>query len=183
MTQNISNQALPLAGIFSEETRAQSSMEPLLEVPGITTGQVRLLGPKDAYKRTRELFGRGIEPFERGAQNAMLRAHLMSNGAVGAVMGTILYFWLQREQWPQLISHPIVAFLAIFGASTLLGLAFASAMTLRAPRQSMRAKMLSSVRAALMHNNWAIIVRPSNRKQSDLARQILNRYADEIHTA
>lgn len=183
MTANISNQAIPIAGIFSQEERAQSTIAPLLEVPSICAEQVRLLGPKDAYKRTKELFGRGIEPFERGAQNAMLRAHLMSNGAVGAVMGTILYFWLQREQWPQLISHPIVAFLAIFGASTLLGLAFASAMTLRAPRQSMRAKMLSSVRAALMHNNWAIIVRPSNRKQSDLARQILNRYADEIHTA
>lgn len=183
MTPNISNQALPVAGIFSEEASAQSSMEPLLEVPGMATEQVRLLGPKDAYKRTKELFGRGIEPFERGAQNAMLRAHLMSNGAAGAVMGCILYFWLLREQIRQIVGRPIVSFMAIFGASTLLGLAFASAMTLRAPRQSMRAKMLSSVRAALMHNNWAIIVRPSNRKQSDLARQILNRYADEIHTA
>ncbi len=183
MTPNISNQALPEAGIFSEETRAHSSMEPLLEVPGIAPEQVRLLGPKDAYKRTKELFGRGIEPFERGAQNAMLRAHLMSNGAAGAVMGCILYFWLLREQIPQIVGHPLLAFMALFGASTLLGLAFASAMTLRPPRQSMRAKMLSSVRAALMHNHWAIIVRPSNRKQSDLARQILNRYADEIHTA
>lgn len=183
MTPNISNQALPLAGIFSEEVKAHSSVEPLLSIPGVSTEQVHVLGPKDAYKRTKDLFGRGIEPFERGAQNAMLRAHLMSNGAAGAVMGALLYFWLQREQLPQLIGHPIVSFMAIFGASTLMGLAFASAMTLRPPRQRMRPQMLSSVRAALMHNNWAIIVRPSNRKQSDLARQILNRYADEIHTA
>lgn len=46
----------------------------------------------------------GLTPLEHKAQDAMLRIHLMSNGAAGAVLGAILYSWMTRRDVPNIVS-------------------------------------------------------------------------------
>ena len=182
-TRNIQDTPIQMAGIFTTEASAHATLNPLLHVPGMTPQQVRVLGPQDANKRTRELFGRRTEQFEKVAQDVMMPAHLMSGGIIGAVLGAILYFWLTRRGMPSLLSNPLGAFATLFGGSTFIGIVLGSVIATQPPRANMRAKMMSSVRAALMHDNWAVIVRPSSRVQTDLARQVLGRHADEVHRA
>lgn len=106
-TRNIQDTPIQMAGIFTTEASAHATLNPLLHVPGMTPQQVRVLGPQDANKRTRELFGRRTEQFEKVAQDVMMRAHLMSGGIIGAVLGAILYFWLTRRGMPSLLFSPI----------------------------------------------------------------------------
>lgn len=182
-TRNIQDTPIQMAGIFASEASAQATLNPLLHVPGMTPQQIRVLGPQDANKRTRALFGRRNEPFETVAQDMMMRAHLMSSGVIGAILGAVLYFWLTRRGIPSVLTNPVAAFVALFGGSTFIGLVVGSIIAAQPPRKNMRAKMMSSVRAALMHDHWAVVVRPSNRAQTDLARQVLGRHADEVHRA
>lgn len=166
-----------LAGVFKERTSAEAAMGRLAKLPGFQAGQVRLLGPNDARSSHREVFGRKVEPEQRGIARTLVRAHVIW-GLIGLVIGLIVFFWLYGSGRPLIVSSPVFAFFVIVGFATVFGLLIGGLFALRPDH----VRLISAVRHALREQNWAVIVHPTSSEQAERAKALLQGSANELLT-
>ena len=166
-----------VAGLFAQKGQAESTMEQMLVSGGLSAAQVRLLGPQDARNARRELFGRAVEPESAGIARTFLQSHLVG-GMAGALAGVALYLWFLRAAHPMIVSSPLVAFIAIVGFATTFGLLLGGLLTLRPDH----VRLITRVRSALRHNQWAVVAHPMDSEQTARVRQALEKSATEVVT-
>lgn len=157
-----------VVGLYSDAGDAQAAATKALALPGMVAQQVRLLGPKDARMSRRDLFGRSLEPEQRGIFRTIFQAHAVT-GLAGALLGLLLYAWLYRSGQPMLLSSPVQAFIAIVGFATTFGLLLGGLIALRPDH----IKLINSVRSALAQNRWALILHPTDAQQTQAAKDLL----------
>lgn len=166
-----------VAGLFAQKSQAESSMEQVLRSGGLNAAQVRLLGPQDAHTARREWLGRAMEPESAGIARTFLQTHLVG-GMAGAVAGLALYLWFYRAGHPMIASSPAVAFIAIVGFAATFGLLLGGLLTMRPDH----VRLITRVRSALRHNQYAVVAHPINSEQTERVRQVLEKSAAEVVT-
>lgn len=163
-----------VAGLFGQRAQAESAMARLSETVGLQTGQVRLLGPDDARAPHRDLFGRKLEPEQRGMFRTLLRAHL-ATAIIGAVLGVLVFWWFYRTQ-PAVASSPVLAFIAIVFFAIVLAMIIGGLITIRPDH----VQLISHVRRALRDNRWAVVVHPVDSTQTEAAKSLLQGAGAEV---
>lgn len=166
-----------VAGLFAQKSQAESTMEQVMRSGGLSAAQVRLLGPQDARMARREMFGRAVEPESSGIARTLVQTHLVG-GMAGAVAGLALYVWFFRGGHPMIISSPVVSFIAIVGFATTFGLMAGGLLSLRPDH----VRLITRVRSALRHNQWAVVAHPIDSEQTARVRQVLEKNAAEVVT-
>lgn len=164
-----------LAGVFEDRSNAEAMLGQLARLPGFQAGQLRLLGPDDAKASHREVFGRKLEPEQRGIVRTLVRSHVVL-GLVGLVVGLILFFWLYGSGQPMIVSSPVVAFIAIVGFATTFGLLLGGLVSLRPDH----VRLITTVRRALREKRWAVIVHPTDAAQAERAKSLLQGAGAEL---
>lgn len=164
-----------VAGLFPDKGQAEAAAVAVLRTPGMAPGQVRLLGPQDAKMSRRDIFGRNLEPEQRGIFRTLLITHGIF-GLLGAVAGVLLFLWLYRTGQPMVAGSPLLAFGAIVGFATAFGLMLGGLVTLRPDH----VWLIASVRSGLKKNKWAVIVHPVDAGQTRDARELLLKGGAEI---
>lgn len=164
-----------VAGLFAQKSQAEASAEQVVRAGGLAPAQVRLLGPQDARNARRELLGRAVEPESVGIAKTFVQTHLVG-GMAGAVAGLGLYLWFLRAGHPMIASSPVVAFIAIVGFATTFGLLAAGLLTLRPDH----IRLITRVRSALRHDQWAVVAHPTSPEQTQRVRQVLEKNATEV---
>ncbi|MFD2299259.1 hypothetical protein QRO11_07115 [Paracidovorax citrulli] len=158
-----------IAGIYDDKPPAEALAGRLLRLHGLRPGQVRLLGPQDARASRADLFGRALEPDQRGVFRTLPRSHLVT-GLAGALAGVLFYAWLLRGSQPVVAGSPLQAFLAIVGIATAFGVLLGGLVSLRPDH----VRLITQVRSALRDGHWAVVVHPTDPHQAQLARDLLD---------
>ncbi|MDQ3058839.1 MAG: hypothetical protein M3R45_04860 [Pseudomonadota bacterium] len=164
-----------VVGLFPTQGQAEAAAQGVLKTPGMVPGQARVLGPQDARISRSELFGRTMEPEQRGIFKTFFTTHAIT-GMVGAIVGLLLYVWFYRIGQPMVTSSPLVAFIAIVGFSTTFGLLFGGLLTLRPDH----VWLINAVRSALKQNRWAVVVHPTDPDQSAAVKEALQQSGAEV---
>ena len=163
-----------VAGLFVQRAQAEAAAAQLAGASGLEPGQVRLLGPQDAKASHRNVFGRQLEPEQRGLFRTMLRAHFVT-ALIGIVVGVVLFFLLFRSV--QMVAQsPVLAFIAIVWVCFLAALIVGGLITLRPDH----VELISSVRRALRNNRWAVVVHPIDPSQNEAAKALLKGVGAEV---
>ena len=157
-----------VAGLFEQKAQAEAAMQQLFRAGALQAGQVRLLGPEDAQMSRQEIFGRSLEPENRGIARTMVQTHMVG-GLAGAALGVAIYAWFFRTAHPTIVSTPVMSFLAIVGFSIVLGLMLGGLVTIRPDH----VRLITSVRSALRHNQWAVVTHPTSAEQTERVRTLL----------
>jgi hypothetical protein len=138
-------------------------------------GQVRILGPQDAAMSRRDMFGRNLEPEQRGIFRTLFITHGIT-GLLGGIAGVLLFIGLYRSGQPMVASSPMLAFIAIVGFATTFGLLLGGLIAIRPDH----VWLITAVRSGLKHNKWAVIVHPVDTGQTAAARALLLKSGAEI---
>ena len=157
-----------VAGLFPDKGEADAAAARVLKAPGMVAGQVRVLGPQDAKMSRREVFGRSLEPEQRGIFKTLFITHGIT-GLGGAIAGLLLFTWLYRSGQPMVASSPMLAFIAIIGFSITFGLLLGGLIAIRPDH----VWLITAVRSALKRNQWAVVVHPLDGGQTSAAKDIL----------
>lgn len=157
-----------IVGLFPDKSQADAAAAELMELPGMVSGQVRVLGPQDATLSRREIFGRTLEPEQHGIFKTLFITHGIT-GLAGAIVGLLLFTWLYRSGQPMVASSPMLAFIAIVGFSITFGLMLGGLIAIRPDH----VWLITAVRSALKQNQWAVIVHPLDASQTAAAQQML----------
>ncbi len=164
-----------VAGLFPDKSQADAAAADVLKAPGMAPGQVRVLGPQDASMSRREIFGRSLEPEQRGIFRMLFITHGIT-GVIGAVVGVLLFIGLYRSGQPMVASSPVQAFIAIVGFSTTFGLLLGGLLSIRPDH----VWLITAVRSGLKQGKWAVIVHPVDAGQTAAARELLLKSGAEI---
>jgi len=119
-----------VVGLFPDKSQADAAVSKVLKAPGMVAGQVRVLGPEDAKMSRREIFGRTMEPEQRGIFKTLFLTHGIT-GLAGALLGVLLFTWFYRSGQPMVASSPMLAFIAIVGFATTFGLLLGGLIAIR----------------------------------------------------
>jgi hypothetical protein len=164
-----------VVGLFPDKSRADAAAFTVLKAPGMTAGQVRVLGPQDATMSHREVFGRTMEPEQRGIFKTLLITHGIT-GLAGAVLGILLFTWFYRTGQPMVASSPLLALIAIVGFATTFGLLLGGLIAIRPDH----VWLITAVRSALKENRWAVVVHPLDASQTEAAKTMLRESGAEL---
>lgn len=164
-----------VVGVFASQAQAQAALGKLLATPGMAVDQARLLGPEDARLSRREMFSRTMEPEQRGIYKTIFVTHGILGLAAG-IGGVLLYLWLLRSGQPMVTSSPLLAFIAIVGFATTFGLLLGGLVTMRPDH----VWLINAVRSALKQNRWAVVVHPTDERQSQAAKETLQQNGAEL---
>ncbi len=157
-----------VTALFDDQASAEAMGARVLRLPGMQPSQVRLLSQADLKTHRADLFGRKMEPEQRGILQTMLRAHLVG-GFAGGTLGVVAYAYLMSTGQPIMASSPLLAFIAIVGFSITFGLLLGGLVTIRPDH----VRVITQVRAALRAGRWAVVVHPTDSHQTQLARELL----------
>ena len=166
-----------VAGLFPQQSQAESSLQDLLASGALRPGQARLLGPQDARARRQEIFSKSMEPETLGIAHTLFQTHLVG-GMAGGVAGLALFVWLLHAGHPMVASSPLLAFIAFVGFATTFGLLAGGLLSMRPDH----IRLITKVRSALRHNRWAVIAHPVDAQQTAQVREVLERNAAEVVT-
>ena len=164
-----------VVGLFADKNQADAAAAGVLRAPGMVAGQARVLGPQDAKLSRRDLFGRTMEPEQRGIFRTLFLTHGIT-GLVGGVAGLLLFLWLYRSGQPMVASSPLLAFIAIVGFAITFGLLLGGLIAIRPDH----VWLITAVRSALKKNRWAVIVHPTDADQTAAVREILRDSGAEV---
>ena len=157
-----------VAGLFSQKSQAESFVQQMLRSGALQASQVRLLGPQDAKLARQDIFGQAVEPESRGMVRTFLQTHMVG-GMAGAALGIAIYAWFRNAAHPALAAAPVMAPLAMIGFATALGLMFGGLLTIRPDH----VRLITRVRSALRHNQWAVVTHPTSAEQTARVREML----------
>lgn len=166
-----------LAGLFDARPEAEEAATYLADVAGLRVTQLRVLGPEDAKRSHRNLFGRAVEPEDAGIGRTIVRTHL-AGSVVGAVLGMVLFAVLFFSEVPMIAASPVAAFLVLTGFATTFGLLVAGLLSLRPDH----ALMIDELRSALRARRWALVVHPTSAQQFDAAKSALQSSGAKVLT-
>ncbi len=167
-----------VAGLFAREADADIAVRRLLRLPGMVPGQVRLLGPGDANLRNRDLLSRALEPGQQGLLHTLIRTHAIA-GLAGTLLGLVAFTYLITTDQPAVLSSPLLAFIAIVGFGTTVGLMLGWLASLRLDH----IWVISRVRSALRARQWVVVAHTTDAHQTALAQDLLNSSeADVVRT-
>jgi hypothetical protein len=164
-----------VAGLFPDRPLADAAAAQVLRAPGMAPAQVRILGPEDARMSRRDIFGRSLEPEQRGIFRTLFITHGIT-GVIGAIVGVLLFTGLYRSGQPMVASSPMLAFIAIVGFSTTFGLLLGGLIAIRPDH----VWLITAVRSGLKQGKWAVIVHPVDTGQTAAARELLLKSGAEI---
>lgn len=164
-----------VVGLFANRDQAEAAVARVLATPGIMTGQARLLGPPDAGISRQEIFGRNMEPEQRGIFHTLLLTHGIT-ALAGAVVGLVVFAGLYLGDQPMVVASPLFALMAIVGFAVAFGLLLGGFLSIRPDH----VWLINKVRDALRHNRWAVIVHPTDENQISAARQTLQQSGAEV---
>ena len=157
-----------VVGVFNDREKAHEAVGRMLKSSRIAPRQLRVLGPQDASMSRSELFGRSMEPEQRGIFKTLLLTHVVA-GLTGAVVGLLLFIWLLRSGQPMVASSPLLAGIAIIGFGATFGLLIGGLLALRPDH----VWLITAVRSALKKNQWAVVVHPTDTDQTEVAHKLL----------
>lgn len=166
-----------VAGLFPQRGQAEASMAQVLSLGGLQAGQVRLLGPQDAKTARQEIFSRTLEPEPQGMARTFFQTHIVAGGLGGAI-GLGLFMWFYNAGHPMIMSSPVVAFLALVGFGATFGMLGAGLLSIRPDH----VRLITKVRSALRHNQWAVVAHPVDAEQTARVREVLEGQAAEVVT-
>ena len=164
-----------VVGLFADRQQADAAAAGVLNSPGMVPGQARVLGPQDAKMSRRELFGRAMEPEQRGIFKTLFFAHIVT-GLAGGIAGLLLFLWLNRSGQPMVASSPLLAFIAFVGFGITFGLLLGGLIAIRPDH----VWLINSVRSALQDKRWAVVVHPIDAGQTAAARETLRASGAEV---
>ncbi len=164
-----------IAGLFRSRDGAESAAMQLSHIAGMDESQVKLVGPADGVGAGNVSFARKLEPEQSGIWHTLLRAHAFA-GAIGAVLGALLFLVLVFAGNPAVLSTPGMSLVAMVFFGTLFGLLVGGALTLRPDH----ARVIAAVREAIRQGYWAVVIHPVNQYQIDLALNELNLRCDRV---
>lgn len=164
-----------VAGLFARKADADIAVRRLLRLPGMEPGQVRLLGPEDANLCNRDLLNRALEPAQRGLSHTLAHPHAIA-GLAGAVLGLVVFSYLIATDQPAVLGSPLLAFIAIVGLGTTLGLMLGWLASLRPDH----IWVISRVRSALRARQWVVVAHTTDAHQTALAQDLLNSSEAEV---
>ena len=164
-----------VAGMFAQQSQAESTMERVRQVGGLGEGQVRLLGPQDARVARSEIFARTLEPEPTGMARTFFQSHAVG-ALAGGLAGLALYAWLYRGGQPMVASSPLLALIALCGFGATFGMLGAGLVSMR-PDHIL---MITRVRSALRHNRWVVVAHPTDREQTAKVKQVLQSSSAEV---
>ena len=164
-----------VVGLFANKNEADAAATNVLKAQGMFGGQARVLGPQDAKISHRDLFGRTLEPEQRGIFKTMFFAHSIT-GLAGALAGLLLFAWFYQGDQPMVVSSPLLAFIAILGFGITFGLLLGGLIAMRPDH----VWLITKVRSALTENRWAVIVHPTDAKQTIAVKEILRQSGAEV---
>ncbi len=164
-----------VVGLFIDKTQADAAVADVLKAPGMVAGQARVMGPQDAKMARRELFGRTMEPKQRGIFKTLLITHSVTVLA-GSLIGVLLFTWLYRSGEPMVASSPLLAFIAIVGFSITFGLLLGELIAIRPDH----VWLVMAVHSALKEDRWAVIVHPTDASQTAAVNEILRQSGAEV---
>ncbi|WP_312305651.1 hypothetical protein [Pulveribacter sp.] len=157
-----------VVALFPDQAGAEAMIGRLLRLPGMEPSQVRLLSRQDLRTHRADLFGRKMEPEQRGIFHTAFRAHLVT-GFAGFALGLVLYAYLMSTGHPMMTSSPLLAFIAIVGFATTFGLLVGGLITIRPDH----VRVIAKTRSALRAGQWALVVHPTDSHQTQLAQELL----------
>jgi len=157
-----------VVALFDDKAGAEAMIGRVLRLPGMEPSQVRLLSQADLKTHRADLFGRKMEPEQRGILATLFRAHLVG-GFAGGALGVVLYAYLMSTGHPMMVSSPLLAFIAIVGFSITFGLMLGGLATIRPDH----VRVITKVRSALRTGRWALVVHPTDSHQTQLAQELL----------
>lgn len=157
-----------VVALFDDKGSAEAMVGRVLRLQGMEPGQVRLLSRDDLRTHRSDLFGRKLEPEQRGIFKTLFRSHLIA-GFGGFVLGLLLYaYWMTTGQ-PMVTSSPMLSFIAIVGFATTFGLLLGGLISLRPDH----IRVITQVRSALRSGQWALVVHPTDSHQTAQAQELL----------
>ena len=164
-----------VVGLYPDAQRAQAAAAKVHHLHGMAPGQVRLLGPKDAKDTHRNLFDDTLEPEQRSTFSTIFKAHAVT-GLVGGIAGLLLFFWLMDSAQPLVVSSPLWAAIALVGFGITFGLLLGGLIALRPDH----IQLITTVRSALVHNRWALVLHPTTVEQTRAAKDFLAASGAEV---
>lgn len=164
-----------VVGLYADAQHAQAAAAKAQYLYGIAPGQVRLLGPQDAKNTHRNLFDCSMEPEQRSIFKTLFQAHGVT-ALAGAMGGLLLFFWLMDSGQPMVLSSPWLAAMALIGFGIIFGLLLGGLIALRPDH----IQLITTVRSALAHNRWALVLHPSNAEQTRTAKDFLAATGAEV---
>ncbi|KAF0812232.1 hypothetical protein IGB42_03222 [Andreprevotia sp. IGB-42] len=151
-----------IAAVFDNEASATAAAEQVRQATQAEGAQVQLITPTDQH------YGRKLEPESNGIVRTAIRAHA-TLGAVGLVMGLLLFGLLYAADLPAIVSSPLAAGMMIGVLGMVFGLLGGGLATMRPDH----AAVITPVRDAVQHGQWAVVVHPTSSQQCDAAMRVL----------
>lgn len=157
-----------VAALYGDRQVAQAAAERLVRTAGLQQAQVRLLSPSDARVARQEIFGRALEPEQRGIWHTLLRTHAVG-GVLGFALGLLVYWAFVSGNNAAVLASPRISFTAIVFLATAFGLMVGGFVALRPDRIA----LITNVRRALRSGSWAVVVHPLDDDEVERVMQML----------
>ena len=157
-----------VAALFGDQQAARAAADRLVRTAGMQQAQVRLLSPSDARVSRRDVFGRALEPEQRGIWHTLLRTHVVG-GVLGFALGLLVYWAFVSGGNPAVLASPRISFTAIVFLATAFGLMLGGFVALRPDRIA----LISTVRRALRKGAWVVVAHPVDDDQVERVTEML----------
>ncbi len=169
-TEEVSNSKV--AAIYPSNATARQQAERVKAALGLSDRQVQVLTPGDRR------VGRKLEPETHGIFRTMIWAHAKL-GAIGLVVGVVLYFVLRAADVAFVTQSPLLSLLMLVVYGGVAGLMLGGLVTLRPDHDPYVMKVMS----ALKEGDSAVIVHALSAEQKRSAQEFLEaRAADTTST-
>lgn len=155
---------------YSRRDEARGAAETLQMRMHLNSDQISIVSPGDKH------FGSKIETEADAIGRTLLHTHL-NFGLLGAALGFGISMALTVWGPTAIQSSPSLSIIAFTIIGLFLGLLFAGLISIRPDHDP----VIDSVREAVTHNHWAVVVRVPSETEKARAETLLNR--TEAHPA
>lgn len=171
----LSNDFVKMTKSFSQGIFVKTISDSLVCITDKKIQRMHLLTPQRASTQHRDVFDRKREPFEKIAQDLIMRAHLMSNGVIGSTLGAVLYLWLTRRGIASVLSDVLALCVVLFASCVVIKPATSNAITIAAQpaRTIQRVKIISSILSTFTQGQYWLT---TQKKSMSLSRYFLRRF-------
>jgi hypothetical protein len=158
-----------IAATFETEAAAASAVATLHSSTGLHTAQLQLIKP---YERD---YSKKLEPESRGIVRTAVRTHLIL-GAVGAIVGAMVWGLLYSKGLPTIVSSPQASAVALVFFSAVGGMLLGGLITARPDHQI----VIQRVQEATQAGRWSVVVHPRNPRQCEAAMAVLREHDPDL---
>lgn len=151
-----------IVAVFKTKRAAEQCAQ-VLQQHGLDPNQLDVVGPNESH------YDRKLEPEDQGVKRTAVKAHVRL-GLVGFIIGWLIWGGLYFMGNTLVTSGPFTSLIPIVFVSTVAGLLWGGAVTMRPDHQT----VVQTVDSAVHEGLWPLIIHSRSGEQTHLVRQTLS---------